>query len=146
MSPYIDTIRDHIIKACFTSISQFRKKYANMIRTYQFAPGDLILVRNSHVEVSLDRKTKPRWIGMMVIVHQTTHRAYILAEMDGAISKLRFATFCVIPYHAQWRMNIDLETFLYSPMPMKRWKMWKMRWRRMRISKKNCRVGGGSTV
>jgi hypothetical protein len=36
----------------------------------------------------------------MVIVRQTTHGAYILAEMDGAISKLRFAAFCVILYHA----------------------------------------------
>jgi hypothetical protein len=36
----------------------------------------------------------------MVIVRQTTHGAYILAEMDSAVSKLRFATFRVIPYHA----------------------------------------------
>jgi hypothetical protein len=51
----------------------------------------------------------------MVIVRQTTHGAYILAEMDGAVSKLRFATFRVILYHAQWRMNIDLETFFVFP-------------------------------
>jgi hypothetical protein len=104
-----------------------------MIHAYQFAPGDLVLVRNSRIEASLDRKTKPRWIGPMVIVRQMTHGAYILTEMDGAVSKLRFAAFRVIPYHARRRMNIDLE---YSPMPMKRWKMRKMRWRRMRISKR----------
>jgi hypothetical protein len=51
----------------------------------------------------------------MVIVHQTTHGAYILAEMDGTVSKLRFAAFHVIPYHARWRMNIDLETFFVFP-------------------------------
>jgi hypothetical protein len=51
----------------------------------------------------------------MVIVHQTTHGAYILAEMDGAISKLRFAAFCVIPYHARRRTNIDLETCFVFP-------------------------------
>jgi hypothetical protein len=51
----------------------------------------------------------------MVIVQQTTHGAYILTEMDHAISKLRFAAFCVIPYHAQWRTNIDLETFFVFP-------------------------------
>jgi hypothetical protein len=51
----------------------------------------------------------------MVIVRQTTHGAYILAEMDGAISKLRFAAFCVILYHARQRMNIDLETFFVFP-------------------------------
>jgi hypothetical protein len=51
----------------------------------------------------------------MVIVHQTTHGAYILAEMDGAVSKLRFATFRIILYHARRRMNIDLETFFVFP-------------------------------
>jgi hypothetical protein len=55
----LDTIRDCVIKACFTSIRQFKKKYANTICAYRFAPSDLVLVRNSHVEVSLDRKTKP---------------------------------------------------------------------------------------
>jgi hypothetical protein len=51
----------------------------------------------------------------MVIVRQMTHRAYILAELDGAMSKLRFAAFRVIPYHARQRMNIDLETFFVFP-------------------------------
>jgi hypothetical protein len=51
----------------------------------------------------------------MVIVQQTTHGAYILTEMDSAVSKLRFAAFHIIPYHAQWRMNIDLETFFVFP-------------------------------
>jgi hypothetical protein len=51
----------------------------------------------------------------MVIVWQTSHRAYILAELDGAILKLRFAAFRVILYHARRRMNIDLETFFVFP-------------------------------
>jgi hypothetical protein len=116
-----------------------------MICVYQFTPGDLVLVRNSRVEASLDQKTKPQWIGPMVIVQQTIHGAYILAEMDSAISKLRFSAFRIILYHARQRMNIDLENSLYSPMLMKRWKMRKMRWSRMKISKK-LQGGGGSTV
>jgi hypothetical protein len=55
----LDTIWDHVIKAHFTSIRQFKKKHANTIRTYQFAPGNLVLVRISRIEASLDRKTKP---------------------------------------------------------------------------------------
>jgi hypothetical protein len=51
----------------------------------------------------------------MVIVWQTTHGAYILTEMDSAISKLRFAAFHVILYHARQRTNIDLETFFVFP-------------------------------
>jgi hypothetical protein len=55
----LDTIQDRIIKARFTSICQFKKKYTNTIRAYQFAPSNLVLVRNSRVEASLDQKTKP---------------------------------------------------------------------------------------
>jgi hypothetical protein len=51
----------------------------------------------------------------MVIVRQTTHGAYILAEIDGTISKLRFAAFRIILYYARWRMNLDLETFFVFP-------------------------------
>jgi hypothetical protein len=97
------------------SIHQSKKKYANTIHAYEFTPGDLVLVRNSHVEASLDRKTKPRWIGPMVIVQQTSHGAYISAEMDGAVSKLRFAAFCIIPYHARRKAPIDLQTFFVFP-------------------------------
>jgi hypothetical protein len=35
--------------------------------------------------------------------------------MDSAVSKLRFATFHVILYHARQRMNIDLGTFFVFP-------------------------------
>jgi hypothetical protein len=55
----LGTIRDRVVKARFTSIRQFKKKYANMICAYQFTPGDLVLIHNSCVEASLDRKTKP---------------------------------------------------------------------------------------
>jgi hypothetical protein len=68
----------------------------------------------------------------MVIVWQTTNGAYIIAEMDSTISKLRFATFHVIPYRARWRTNIDLETFFVFPDDDEEKKM---RWRWMRISK-----------
>jgi hypothetical protein len=51
----------------------------------------------------------------MVIVWQTSHRAYILAEMDGAISKLCFTAFCVIPYHARRKAPINLKTFFVFP-------------------------------
>jgi hypothetical protein len=55
--------------------------------------------------------------------------------MDGAVSKLRFAAFHIIPYHARWRTNIDLKTFFVFPNTDERQKMRKMRRSRMRISK-----------
>jgi hypothetical protein len=41
----------------------------------------------------------------MVIVRQTTYGAYILAEMDGAVSKLRFAAFRVVVVTDLWDLQ-----------------------------------------
>jgi hypothetical protein len=36
-------------------------------------------------------------------------------SIDGAISKLHFSAFYIIPYHACWMTNIDLQTFFVFP-------------------------------
>jgi hypothetical protein len=51
----------------------------------------------------------------MGIVCQTSHRAYILTKMDSNISKLCFATFHIILYHAPQRIDSDLQTFFVFP-------------------------------
>lgn len=113
--PDLDRIHDRVLRARFASIRQFEKKYTETIRTYKFKVGDLVLVRNSRVEMSLDRKMKPRWIGPMIIARQTTGGSYVLAEMDGSISRLRFAAFRVIPYHARKHLAIEPESFFKYP-------------------------------
>jgi len=60
--------------------------------------GSLVLVHNSHIEKELNRKMKPHFLGPMVIVHRTQGGAYILAELNGSVSRLQYATFHIIPY------------------------------------------------
>jgi hypothetical protein len=55
-------------------------------------------VHNSKVEYELSHKTKPRYLGPMIVVHGTKGSAYILAELDGVVSKLCYAAFCLLPY------------------------------------------------
>ena len=106
-------IHARVMKARFSSVQQFEKKYTNSIKTYEFSVGDMVLIRNSRVEMSLDRKAKPRWIGPMVVVRRTEGGSYILAELDGTVSKLRFAGFRVVPYHARKTLQIDPDTFFH---------------------------------
>jgi hypothetical protein len=68
-------------------------------QSYEFEPGTLVLVRNSKVEYELSKKTKLRYLGPMIVVWHTKGGSYMLAELDGAISKLRFTAFRVIPYY-----------------------------------------------
>jgi hypothetical protein len=58
--------------------------------------------------MELNRKTKPRFFGPMVVVRRNRGGAYILAELDGAVSKLSYAAFRVIPYHARSRATIPV--------------------------------------
>ena len=36
----------------------------------------------------------------MVVLHRTTGRSYLLAGLDGAVSRLRYAAFRLIPYYS----------------------------------------------
>ena len=67
---------------------------------------------NSHIEKELNRKTKPRFPGPMVVVHCTKGGAYILAELNGAVSRLRYAAFCIIPYLARFPDHIPVTSLL----------------------------------
>jgi len=87
-----------VLKARKVSAAQFVSRFASTIANYDFQAGSLVLVRNSRVEKELNRKTKPRYLGPMVVVRRTQGGTYILAEVDGSVSKLRYATFRIVPY------------------------------------------------
>jgi hypothetical protein len=97
----LTTIKEKVLKARYSSICDFEKHFRASIKDYDFAPGTLVLVRNSKVKYELSKKTKLRYLGPMVVVRRTKGGSYILAELDSAISKLRFTAFYVIPYSAQ---------------------------------------------
>ncbi|EIN06120.1 hypothetical protein PUNSTDRAFT_32250, partial [Punctularia strigosozonata HHB-11173 SS5] len=74
------------------------------ILDYNFDSGALVLVRNSDNEKNLSGKTNPRYLGPMVVVRRNTGGAYVLAELDGSLSRLRYAAARLVPYHAHSRI------------------------------------------
>ena len=89
----LTSIRDNILKARLASIHQFKRWYENTLLAYDFKPGDLVLMRNSTMEPNIGCKTKPCYVRPMVVLRRTHNGAYRLAELDGAVSKLRYAAF-----------------------------------------------------
>ncbi|KDQ28569.1 hypothetical protein PLEOSDRAFT_1016215, partial [Pleurotus ostreatus PC15] len=75
-----------------------------------FKPGDLVLVRNIKTEKDLSGKMKARYIGPMVVVRRTKGGSYVLSELDGAVSTLRFGAFRVVPYYPRSRSSLPLPT------------------------------------
>ena len=92
-------IREQVFKARWESVKQLEKTASHKIQDFDFEPGSLVIVRNSKFDKTLSDKTKPRYFGPMIVLRRTTGGAYILGELDGSISKLRFAAFRLLPYH-----------------------------------------------
>ena len=84
----IDTIHKRVLLSRFALLRHFEEQFKNWICQQDFSPGDLVLVHNSRIEKELNQKTKPCYLGPMVVLWRTTGGLYLLAELDGAISCL----------------------------------------------------------
>jgi len=105
-------IHDCVLAAHYTSTREFERKNINCIVDYDFKTGELILVLNKKIEPNIGRKCKPHYFGPMVVVTQLQNGAYILLEVDGAISHLKFVVFCFILYQAQSRKCLEITEFV----------------------------------
>lgn len=94
----LEDMRLRVAKSRQQYLVQFEKRHHSRIVDFNFESGALVLVRNTRIEESLNRKTKPRYYGPMVVVRKTIGTSYIVAELDGAQSQLRIAGFRLVPY------------------------------------------------
>jgi len=108
----LDKIQVRILKSRFASVQQFERQYQGMIVDHDFGPGSLVLVRSTGIDSDLANKMKPRYFGPMVVVWRTWNGAYHLVELDGAVSKLRYAAFHLVPYFACSRSTIPVTHIL----------------------------------
>jgi hypothetical protein len=105
-------IHAHILKARFTSVTDFERHFAHALHDYDFQPGALVLVLNKKIEAASNAKCRPRYFGPMVVVSRTAGGSYHLAELDGTILRLKFAAFCIIPYHSHSASTIEVTQYL----------------------------------
>ena len=94
------SIHDNVVKSRLSPVQKFERQFTHALKTNSFALGDLVLARNLAAKVTHQKKMKPRYFGPMVVVKKTRNGAYCLAELDGAVSRLCFAAFRLVPYLA----------------------------------------------
>ena len=101
----LEQMKEKIWNARKMSAKRFEKTFEKSIRTDAFEPGSLVLIRNSRINLELNRKTKQRYLGPYVVINRTKGGSYHLAELDGAILKGRIAAFRIVPYYAREVMS-----------------------------------------
>jgi len=81
------------------SKEQFSRRFAKRLQMDEYPKGSLVLVRNTRLEVSLNKfKLDPRYLGPFEVVSRTKRGNYILKELDGAVHSESYAGFRLIRY------------------------------------------------
>jgi len=63
-----------------------------------YKPGEQVLVRNTAIEMSHNRKHWPCYLGLYIITEQTRRKAYKIQEVDGTNLQQKIGAFQLLPY------------------------------------------------
>jgi hypothetical protein len=107
-------VREQVYNARKKAAHRFADTHARRIKDFAHEPGDAVLVRDSVAEKDLG-KGNARYYGPMVVVRRNARGAYVLAELDGTVSRLRYAAFRVIPYYPRQHIELNLEELEEAP-------------------------------
>jgi len=110
---HLANLRARVMSARLEAALRFERDHIATIRDFNFQRGDLVLVRNTAIEKSLNRKMRPRYLGPLIVISRNRGGAYIICELNGAVFDRPIAAFRVIPYFARRSLPLpDLESFL----------------------------------
>ena len=84
------------VKAAIT----FEKKQFHTIHDFDFKRNDLVLIQNTKIEYTLNKKMKPQYNGPFIVISRNHGGAYILCQLNGSVFHRLITAFQLLPYHA----------------------------------------------
>jgi len=95
----IERASEMLHKLRLKSREQFNQRYQRRLQKPEYKEGSLVLVRNTRLEMTLNKfKLDPRYLGPYEVVQRTTRGNYILKELDGTVHMEPYAAFRLISY------------------------------------------------
>ena len=106
---HVEEMREKVTKEKIRRTLQLERDLQHKIEEFDLGPESLVLVKNSAIEMSADRKMKPRYLGPMVVVRKSQGGAYILAELSSSVWQNKVAAYRVLPYLSRRKLNFNSE-------------------------------------
>ncbi len=105
-SYHVEEMRERVSREKRIAVRRYEEEYQKTIKNYIFEPGDLVLVRNTQVEKSLNTKMATRYLGPMVVIRRTAGGSYLCCEMDGSMFHKKIGRFRVIPFYQRTSITL----------------------------------------
>ena len=106
----LTTLHDHVLTVRNRAAVRFEHEHSTTICNFDFKPRALVLIRNTAIEKSLNRKMRPHYNSPVVIVSRNHGGAYIICKLNGTLAQSPIAAFCILPYFTRNHIDIpDIE-------------------------------------
>ncbi|KNZ73529.1 hypothetical protein J132_01336 [Termitomyces sp. J132] len=107
----LDHLHSHILSACCLAAICFETEHAATICDYNFKTGNLVLMRNTRIKVTHNKKMKPHYLGPLVVISHNCGGTYIICELDGSVLHCSIAAFRLVPYFARKHITVPSDAF-----------------------------------
>jgi hypothetical protein len=97
----VNNLYSKVYQARLKAARRVEQDHFCTLKDFDFQRSSLVLMHNTQIKKSLNKKMRARYIGPLIVVSRNYGGAYILAELDGTVLHRPIATFHLLPYFAR---------------------------------------------